>query len=218
MMSPSTREALAALAAFPAVVETNEPGLIRSIRYHVGKGADGRYPVVYWGTLDEQIAEATALNLRAHSSIDHKMIPLYTMAEDCPHLNPEHDERFDLVDDLVDEWMARNCPSLDRNSASTVEWKLYYLNRQRAAVIPIVAEYWAADEWYHENHSSVCLESYMGDCCERCADFDPDFGAEPMACRRQDDAREAQADFWDRFSPEGVESLARYRIHKNGGL
>lgn len=201
--------ALEALAASPAFVEVPEPGTVRRVHYFAKKGADGRYPVTYWGALEEQIAEATADNLRAHSSTDHTMIQLYTMAEDCGHVNPEYDDRFAGVDDLADEWMARNCPGLDRHASSRVEWDLYYRNRNRASVIPLVAEYWAADSWYHDTHSTVCLESHMGECCERCADFDPDFGAEPEPCRRQDNAREAQSEFWDRFSDDGLEHLAR---------
>lgn len=190
-----------------------EPGTIRTVHYYRKRGADGKYPVTYWGTLEEQIAEATLANAHAVSSADHKMISLYTTQEDCPHTNPEDDEKYDGVDDLIDAWMARNCPGLkwepwDDISIHPLIWK----NQERAyAVIPLANEWRRAQDVFDDTHNGVCLDDYQGQCCTECSEFDPDYGSEPGACRLSETIREQYGDFWWRASPEGIADRERER-------
>lgn len=182
-----------------------EPGTIRAIHYHRKRDADGKYPVTYWGSVEEQIAEATAENARATSSRDHRMMQLYTFQGDCDHTNPEDDDKYDGVDDLVDEWMARNCPGLEWARGDTIGiHTLIWKNKERAyAVIPLVNEWRRAQETYDDTHNGVCLESPAGECCVECSDGDDD-GHEPGSCYLPDRIREQYDDFWWRFSPAGI--------------
>ncbi|WP_136057284.1 hypothetical protein [Microbacterium sp. K24] len=182
-----------------------EPGTIRTVHYNRAKGEDGRFPVTYWGTLEEQIAEATAANARSTSSHDHRMQSLYTYVEDCGHLNPEDDERFEHVEDLIEAWVSHNLPMLawqrgDEHVIHTLRFK----NRQRAyGVIPIAAEWHRAQEDYDDQHvGTVCLASPMGECCTECTEGDEDFGYEPEGCRLAERVREEYDDFWDRASAD----------------
>lgn len=186
----------------------HEPGSVREIQYFRSK-VDGKYPIIYWGSVEEQIAEATAENLRLSSSSIHTVKPLYLYSEYCPHTNPEEDPKYDGLDDLLDEWMARNCAGLSSKDGITLWWK----NTQRGyTAIPLYVEFNRVMSEYEDAHSgNVCLESPMGSCCEACTEGDEDFGFEPEACRRQEYARERWNDLWDRVSPEGLEDLRRDR-------
>lgn len=145
------------------------------------------------GSREEQLRKIFAALRAEWSQAEHKTIQLYRMAEDCDHKNPEMDERFEGVDDLVDEWMDRNCAGL-RSS----DWTLYYKNRARAAAsVPLVGEYdRAMEEWEDLHSGSVCLGSPMGTACGGCADVDSDFGVEEGGCELQMRAREAWDEFW----------------------
>lgn len=182
----------------------HEPGSVRQIHYFRAK-VDGRYPVTYWGSLEEQIAEATRENARAASRHDHKTITLYSLAEDCEHENPEEAARFDGIDDLVDAWMERNTPGLTWRDGP-----LYYKNRRRAeASIPLYAEWRAADTAYFADHGLVCLLSPTGDvACTGCEGEHED-SYEGGGCGLAERVRETYEDFWWRVSPDGREDRAR---------
>ena len=186
-------------------VKVNEPGSVRRVQYFARRGADGKYPVTLWGSLEEQIREATARNLEEHSNAKHVMSPLWLMADDCEHVNPDEDERFADVDDLIAAWMDRNCPGL-RGAYRGVEWDLYYKNTRRAyAVIPLAAEYQRKKDEYDDGHNRVCYDNPMGDYCEACTEGDDDSGYEPARCRRRDEAQEQYSEFWWRFSAENTD-------------
>lgn len=190
---------------------THEPGTIRAVHYFGKRDADGKYPVTYWGTIEEQIAEATAANARAVSTADHKPMSLYTRQEDCPHTNPEDDDRYSDVDDLVDEWMARNCPGLTwaRGDAFEVD-RLIWKNKERAyAVVSLANEWRRAQDAYDDRHNGVCLDQYMGTCCTECTDGDEDWGHEPDSCRLAERIREQYDTFWWNVSPEGIADRGR---------
>lgn len=147
------------------------------------------------GSREEQLQQVFTTLRAQWSQTTHAPIELYTMAEDCGHTNPEEDERFDGVDDLIDEWMERNCAGLRISD----DWLLHYRNRHRAAlVIPLVAEYERAMREWEDNHSgSVCLASPMGSTCGGCnEDIDSDFGLEPSECDMPEKAREEWDNFW----------------------
>lgn len=168
-------------------VITYEPGSLRRLG-HWGE------PNKTWGTLEEQIADATRANAEEWSRHGHTTMQLYMLADDCPHTNPEDDERFDGVDDLVDEWLERL--GFTRADMWT---RLWTLNRHRAlTVIPIASEYERAQREYETNHSRVCLLEPMGTACSDpdCHEGDEDYGIEPGGCRLQDRAREAWEEFW----------------------
>lgn len=190
----------------------HEPGTVRQIHYMRGRQEDGKYPVTYWGSIEEQIAEATAANARATSRHDHKMMPLFTMTEDCGHPNPEDDERFRDVDDLVDEWMRRNLPAM-----SWRDGDLYWKNKRRGeAVVPLYAEWARAQGVWDASHSgNVCLDSPMGECCTVCTDGDGDFGYEVEPCRLAAVVRDKYDDFWAMVSPEGREIRARQEAERS---
>lgn len=188
----------------PSNTIVHEPGTLRAVLYHARRDENGNYPKVYWGTLDEQIADATQQNLENHSGSRHKPMELWTMADDCGHTNPEDDDKYDGVDDLLDAWCARNIPGL-----SYTDGNLYWINRKRGEqIIPEYAAFSQAMAEYEGNHNTVCYLNPQGTCCTGCTDGDDDYGYEPGSCYRQDDARAKQADFWDRFSPEGAAWLA----------
>lgn len=183
----------------------HEPGTIRHVHFIRGRGEDGKFPVTVWGSIEEQIAEATLENARATSRADHRMIPLYTWSEDCGHDNPEDAERFDGVDDLLDEWMRRNAPSLTYRDGD-----LYWKNRARAHVsVPLYVEWRVAQAEYDKGHNGpVCLLSPMGQCCEACTDGDDDSGYEPGECRLPERIRDEYDQFWWRVSPDGIAMTA----------
>lgn len=177
-------------------VITNKPGSVRTVLYH-RRDENGKYPVVYWGTIEEQVKEAQAKNREFMFSGTHEEMKLYTMAEDCPHSNPDEDEKFDGVDDLIDAWMERNCPGLQESRDYTLKWK----NRERAiAVIPLAAEHERASHEYHDTHNTVCLEGYMGTCCLACTEGGDDWGYEPEPCRLGDKLRDQNEEFYDAIS------------------
>jgi hypothetical protein len=177
----------------------HEPGSYRSLVFAL----DHSYVARYWGTLDEQIAEATAENLKAHSGLEHKPMNLWTRNEDCGHPNPDEDEKYDGVDDLLDEWWKRNFPA----SLTYKDGDLYYRNRRRGyGVVPEYAAWRKAlADWQAVHDGGVCLDQYQGTCCIGCDNGDDDFGHEAGECYRSYRAREAQADFWWLFSPENNE-------------
>lgn len=145
------------------------------------------------GSREEQLRQLFR-SLRAEwSQAEHSTTQLYTLTEDCAHRNPEEDERFEGVDDLVEEWMDRNCAGLRPS-----DWNLYYKNRARAAAcIPLVGEYdRAMSEWEDLHSGSVCLGTPQGTACAGCADMDSDFGVEEGGCELQTRAREAWDEFW----------------------
>lgn len=177
-----------------------EPGSIRSVNYHARRDENGRYPVTYWGTLEEQLADATAENLKAHSSVGHHDAQLYSFVDDCPHSNPEEAEKYEGVDDELDAWRERNLAGLTWKDGS-----LYYKNEKRArGVIPLLAEYEKAHETWENCHTgSICLLMPMGTYCPGCDEYADDMaaddGIDPYDCRRQDDAKEAQDQFWQEY-------------------
>jgi hypothetical protein len=158
------------------------------------------YERTYWGTLDQQIREATADNLRLHSGLEHKPMDLWTMAYDCGHQNPEDAEEYEGVDDLLDEWWKRNFPE----SLTYKDGELYYRNRRRGYyAVPEYAAWLQADNAWQDVHGDgVCRDSYQGTCCAGCTEGDEDFGYEPGDCDRQYLAKEAQNEFWWLFSDE----------------
>lgn len=149
--------------------------------------------VSFHGSREEQLRRIFTTLRNEWSQQEHRSIQLYKMADDCGHRNPEEDERFDGVDDLIDEWVARNCGGLSKD-----EWLLFYKNSRRAAaVIPLVAEYdRTMAEWEDLHSGDVCLASPMGTACGGCADVDSDFGIEEGGCELQMRAREAWDEFW----------------------
>lgn len=157
-------------------------------------------PNTLWGTVEEQIAEATRVNAEQWSRRGHRLMPLYAMEGDCPHTDPEDDERFDGVDDLVDAWAARlGLGDTPGSRATSGGWALWWKNRARAyAVIPLAAEYELAAIEYSANHNRVCLLEPMGEACSDpdCHDGDEDYGIEPGVCRLPDRARDAWDEFW----------------------
>lgn len=205
----------------------HEPGTVRSVNYQGTRDADGKYPTKYWGSVEEQVAEATAFALRDSSSDGHKPEQLYTWASDCGHSDPEEDEKYDGVDDLVDAWLVRNCgiepdwPSYPVQGVQSPEYAAYTAQRdlrfkqvRRAEVtIPLVAEYNRAKARYDEDHEGdVCYATPSGTACKGCYvahEVDPDYGIEPFDCARRQRAKERRDDFWWLFSPEGAEHRAR---------
>lgn len=209
----------------------HRPGSVRYIDYSATNHMreHGRYPVHYWPSVAEQVAEATLKNAQSMDASTHVDEPLFTMLSDCGHTNPEDDEKFDGVDDLIDDWLLRNC----RMDGSWPEWigtretagaeaydrreahiSLIGKNRERAEhAIPLAAEWRRAQDWFDDNHSgTVCLASPAGSYCVGCADShdqDPDYGIEPFACRRQADARDRRNEFWDHFTADSLERAAR---------
>lgn len=185
----------------------HEPGSTRHIDYRAGRNADGTYKVTRWGTVEEQIAEATSRNLELSSSVPHTSKQLYMFAEDCGHEYPDANPKFDGLDDLVDAWMDRNCGGLNRRDSI----ELYWRNISRAhANIPLYIEYKAAGDEYGDLHSgNVCLDEPMGSCCTECTEGDDDSGYEPEGCRRQEYARDRWDEFWDSVSTDASEYRAR---------
>lgn len=166
---------------------------------------------------DEEIRRATRQNLELHSSSSHKIIDLYSFTEDCPHPNPEQDDKYDGVDELVDEWMERNCAGLSVQDLYKlprpwpVTYDFIFKNRRRAENnIPLYIEWRQAMLDYEANHGRVCLLSPMGTACVICSEGDDD-GYEPSDCYRQSRAREAYEEFWDLFSSENLEYQAKER-------
>jgi hypothetical protein len=184
----------------------HEPGSIRHVHYLSGRDADGKYPITYWGDVDEQIAEATLENAKATTRLSHVPMPLYAYAENCEHSNPEDADRYRDVDDLVDEWMRRNTPCLTWRDGA-----LYYKNRARGeASVPLFVEWRAAQDAYDDVHQSgVCLDSPQGTCCTACTEGDDDYGYEAGACALPQQVRNAYDDFWWRVSPDAIADRAR---------
>lgn len=168
---------------------------------------------------EEEIRATTAENLRLSSSSIHRMIDLYTLAEDCPHRNPDDDEKYEGVEDLVTEWMERNCAGLSTNdiykwrrAGIEVSYEFVYKNRKRAhANIPLYNEWDRASEAYHAVHGFVCMESYMGKVCEECSEGDDDWGYDPAPCFRQWRAKLRQDEFFDLFTEENFDYQAKVR-------
>jgi hypothetical protein len=166
--------------------------------------------------MEDRIRKTTAENLLEHSSQGHVQQDLWTWAEDCPHTNPEDAEKYEGLDDLVDEWMQRNCAGLSFEDVrkSRDLWDLYTRNRRRAEDnIPLYVQYRVELTAYEAIHSGwVCMDenSYMGTCCLGCTEGDEDSGYEPGSCRRQESAREAQEEFFSLFTADWFEVLARH--------
>ena len=179
---------------------THEPGSIRAVHYFARK-VGGQYPVTRWGTLDEQIAEATQHNASTTSRRGHDTLPLYTYSDHCPHSNPEDDDRYRDVDDLLDEWMRRNTPGLTWRDGA-----LYSKNRQRGEhTVPLYVEWRQAQDAYDDVHPGrICLDSPVGTCCQGCAEGDEDWGFAVGSCRLPEHVREAYDEFWWRVSPDGI--------------
>ena len=169
-----------------------DPGSVRFVVDPVsGVGSRG-----VWGTLDEQIAEATAANLVSSSKTRHKSIDLFTWADDCPHRNPDTDDGFDGVDDLIDEAMAAAHPA---HRMTPTEW--FTERKTIAATVALSVEYDRAIAEYEGSHGGgVCLVSPMGSACAGCTDGDDDHGYEAGPCTRQERARERQREFWWEFA------------------
>ena len=194
-----------------------DPGTIREVKYHLGRGPDGKYPVTRWGTVEEQVAEATLANARALSGAEHQPMELFSFIDDCEHINPEEDERFYDVEDLIDAWLERNClmgsdyPKFNStipHAERMMQHRLKHINHERAyAVIPLANEWRRAQGEYDDVHSGqVCLASPQGSVCRGCLQDegrDPDSsddGFEESGCLRQERARERQREFWSLFS------------------
>lgn len=181
----------------------HDPGTIRQIHYFRPK-VDGRHPVTYWGSVEEQIAEATAANARTTSRHDHRIIQLYRLAEDCDHENPEQADRYAGLDDVLDAWMQRNTPGLTWRDGD-----LYEKNRRRAEVsVPLYLEWQAADTAYFADHGFVCLLTPLGTACVGCQGEQEEH-YEDTGCDLADRLREEHDEFWWRVSPEGREERAR---------
>lgn len=189
-------------------VQVYEPGSIRSINYRTKLGEDGKYPVTYWGTIDEQIAEATKANLEQWTCKGHDQVQLYTFTDNCPHTNPEDDEKYEGVDDLLDAWKERNLFGLTWRDGD-----LYHKNVKRGE--QIIPEYaaWAKaqDEWEDGHSSDVCLLSPDGVCCASCEADSLEYGegTEPGPCSLPYRAREAWDEFWSEFTVEAFEDRER---------
>jgi hypothetical protein len=170
----------------------------------------GKFEPSKWGTVDEQIAEATAANLRAHSSIDHTSQDLWTMASDCGHTDPcDDDTRFRGVEELIDS-------TWERDNVNGLSWKdgdaFYDARRASRRTIWSAVFMDELDSAYHDIHDGgVCLKKYQGTCCMGCTEGDEDFGFEVGACQRQERARESFDEFWDAFSVDAIEYLRSRR-------
>ncbi|TDP92366.1 hypothetical protein EDF62_1572 [Leucobacter luti] len=206
----------------------HEPGTVRRIEY--GRcGPDGKCPVVHWPSVAVQVAEATEAISRELSAARHTSMQLYSMSEHCGHTNPEDDEKYDGVDDLIDDWLQRNCmmepgwPAWEgslstlgaaRYAIQNARGRLRSRNYDRAvAVIPLANEWRRAQDWYDDNHSwNVCLASPQGTACAGCLDdedVDPDYGIESGACSRAELAFERRNEFWDRFTEDSLRLMAK---------
>lgn len=172
-------------------INVQEPGTYRGYAHR------------YWGTLEEQIADATQVNFEMHSGTKHVPMELWMWDHDCPHTSPEEDEAHeDVSEGLITDWMARNTPGLTWRHGD-----LYYKNRKRAeASIPAYAAWSKAQREYDDVHDGgVCLDNPMGSVCLGCSEEGGgDDGYEPSPCVRNLDAKRAQDDFWWNFSPEGI--------------
>lgn len=208
-------------------VIVHEPGTIRQVHYYRGRGPDGKFPVTSWGSVEEQVQEATAAAAQLLAGSRHQPMELFSFIDDCGHQNPEEDERFDDVEDLVADWLERNClmgvkyPNFDASiphQQRMVMHDLKYRNSRRAyAVIPLANEWERAQADYDDTHAGqVCLASPQGSVCRGCIedeDGDPDDsenGFEPSGCVRHIRARERQGEFWWLFSAERAQARAHH--------
>lgn len=183
----------------------------------------------HWPSVAEQVSEATRAIAEALSAAPHVDKPLYRFQDDCGHLSPEHNQKYDGVDDLIDDWMQRNCGmdsswpefigSREVAGAEAYDRRQDHIsligkNRDRAEkAIPLAAEWRLAQVWFDEYHTGeICLATPMGTYCAGCPDErdeDPDYGIEPSLCRRQEAARERSSDFWGLFTAESLVHMAQ---------
>lgn len=131
----------------------------------------------------------------------HRPIELYLSIHDCPHVDPYEDERFDATEDLIDEWLARNClmepdwpfetPGLTWDERQ-VRRTLRFKNSQHTyAVVPLAGERHRAQVEYDLLHVDYCEASPIGTACLGCLEdkgidpYDPDPPIEPGPCSRR---------------------------------
>ena len=194
---------------------THLPGTVRLLT-----DERGRTTTTEWGSLDEQICEATTANARQLAAGPHVTTQLYSFAGDCGHTDPEVDSKYDGVEDLIADWLQRNCligpdftnrrPGDDRDYWARIDLNARNTSRAYAA-IPLASEWKRAQEAYDGSHSHVCLVSPMGTACLGCLSdegIDPDDsdGINPFACRRAEAARERRDAFWHLFTAEALEA------------
>jgi len=137
--------------------------------------------------LDQRIKVATNNNGHQHSALGHEMFALYRYADECPHADPDEEERFEAYLEVLDTvegepydtWMAR------RNAL--------------AATLTEHADYlMAEDVWdnVHGGYSQICHDMPDGFACRECTEGDEDSGYEDQGCSRMENAKEAFAEFW----------------------
>ena len=166
-----------------------------------------------WPSVEEQVKEAQKENLKNHSSYYHELKPAYF--RDCDHIDPDGDPKYEDIDDLTDEWLAKNClfdGTEKRAPIKSPEWDIYYKNWIRAQkAIPLVAEFGREKDHYDDNHNyDLCLLSPAGVFCGGCQENDWEdsaFGVEVGGCWRQETARDEHTDFWSLFSEDNLDRL-----------
>lgn len=174
----------------------------------------GRPLDVVHPSIEEQVKLAQKHNREKYAKKNHSPVQLYMFQSDCEHSDPEEDEKFDGVNDLEDEWVERLGLTTENpyKIGSTEYWSYYDLlskNRQRArSVIPLVAEYYRAQEEFDEQHSGqICLLSPMEVGCEYCDEDELEYGegVTSPGCSLEADLREEYEEFWYGVSAEKKE-------------
>lgn len=155
----------------------------------------------YETLLERWLQEATLANGRRWSRAAHgkSEVMLSLFVEDCPHLNPEEDPKYEGVE-FFQKRVTDARYNYDRR------WQRrppdpYVLAFMEAATSlhPLVAEFEQAMCDWEDSHGIVCTLSPQGTVCRECAEareeWDDD-GMEPAPCYLHDDAVEAYGEFW----------------------
>ena len=144
--------------------------------------------------LERALRRATAQNARQHTSRGHEPAPLYGMAEDCGHTNPDTLDAADGIDDLIDAEHER------RHPGDTWRAEGYHARQREVRQSFIIARLLdEMDDIYSDKHSGyVCLDDPQGYACAECDKEDLEYGegVESSGCRRISDARETWDEFW----------------------
>lgn len=158
-----------------------------------------------WGSVEEQVKEAQSWLRENISSYLHKESPAYY--QDCDHINPDDDEYYEDVDDLIEAWLAKNC-NFDGSEAykpmKSPEWQLYYKNWTRATkVVKKYAEWDRKLLEYEDNHpGNICMWSPAGTFCEGCQETDDFEFVEIGSCYRHQLRKQENDEFWYLFSED----------------
>ena len=155
--------------------------------------------------LERQIRAATRENLERHSSVPHKDMQLYDRTEDgCQRRNPDQEDGLPWDD--LDDYIAADFDRLNPEHAALLanyrrsydeRRPAYEAKREHRATFLQAQLLDLMQALYDDEHTGdICLHSPQGTCCVVCTDGDEDFGYEPGACSRREDAIESYAEFW----------------------